>query len=151
VHFPNLPSIVVEWAALIPLTVYFSSFRNDYELAGEVSFRGRLSIGVVPKLWALEGVAELLSDGEIFFDTSSATGDPLKVYNVQWVSMFPCYNSAAAAAVATTAFNGKEYCPEISHDVTWLSGSEASTRTPEAIPGKQPRQWFKRRSQQRLL
>jgi len=41
VHFPNLPSIVVEWAALIPLTVYFSSFRNDYELAGEVSFRGR--------------------------------------------------------------------------------------------------------------
>jgi len=28
---------------------------------------------------------------------------------------------------------------------------EALTRTPEAIPGKQPRQWFKRRSQQRSL
>lgn len=110
---PSLPAIIAEWAALIPLTVYLSSLRSDFELAGEVSLRGRLSVGVVPKLWALGGIAKLLREGEVFFDMANSAGDPLKVYDVQWGSVFPCYNSAATAAVTACAFNGKEDSPEI--------------------------------------
>lgn len=52
--------------------------------------------------------------------------------------MFPCYNSVAVVAVATTAFNGKEYCPEISHDdiIKWIlkHRQELLKQFPESNP-----------------
>lgn len=104
VLLPDLPTILTEWAALVPLTVYLSSVRSDFELAGEVSLRGGLSVSIIPRLWALGGIVKLVKQKDVFFDTASAGGDPLKVYDVQWGSVFPCYNSAAALAVAETAF-----------------------------------------------
>ncbi|KAI1204977.1 uncharacterized protein F4807DRAFT_444586 [Annulohypoxylon truncatum] len=100
---PDLPSIVTEWVALIPLTVYLSNMRTVYDLAGEVSLRAKLSVSFVPKLWELGSIAKLLREREVFLDNSSSMGDPLRVYDVQWGSVFPCYNSAAAVSVAVNA------------------------------------------------
>lgn len=101
---PEIPKIVAEWAALVPLTVYLSNMRTAYDLAGEISLRAKLSVSMVPKLWELGSIAKLLRERETFLDTASSAGDPLRVYDVQWGSVFPCYNSAAAGSVAANAF-----------------------------------------------
>ncbi|KAL4964636.1 uncharacterized protein BDV14DRAFT_174465 [Aspergillus stella-maris] len=66
--------------------------------------------------WELGSVAKLLRERDIFLDTASATGDPLRVYDVQWGSVFPCYNSAAAASVAANAFGNGTATPEITQE-----------------------------------
>ncbi|CAI4214285.1 unnamed protein product [Parascedosporium putredinis] len=114
-QLPDVPRLIEEWAALIPLAFYLSSPRRDHDLAGEVALRGRLSVSAFPKLGALGGIAKMLRQAEVFFDTAGAAGDPLKVYDVQWGSVFPCYNNAAALAVEENAFPGtKTDKPDIS-------------------------------------
>ncbi|KAL4891364.1 hypothetical protein BDV59DRAFT_68321 [Aspergillus ambiguus] len=110
---PEIPDIVAEWASLVPLTVYLSNMRTAYDLAGEVSLRANLSLSIVPKLWELGSIAKLLRERETFLDTASAAGDPLRVYDVQWGSVFPCYNSAAAVSVAANAMHHADDTPEI--------------------------------------
>lgn len=77
-HLPDVPNIVNQWAALVPLTVYLSNMRSNYELAGEVSLRARLSVSMMPKLWELGSIAKLLREKELFLDSVSASGDPLR-------------------------------------------------------------------------
>ncbi|EAQ83106.1 hypothetical protein CHGG_10924 [Chaetomium globosum CBS 148.51] len=114
---PDIPDLVEEWSAIIPLAVYLSSPRSDFELAGEVTLRGHLSVSIIPKLWALGGIAKMLRQGDVFFDTASGAGDPLKVYDVQWGSVFPCYNSAAALALTDVVFGGqKKKGPDITQE-----------------------------------
>jgi len=124
IHLPqNIHPILVEWAALIPLTVYLANGRSDFELAAEVSLRGSLSVGVIPKLFALGGIAKILRQGEVFFDSANAAGETLKVFDVQHGCVFRCYNSGAAAAIAEAAFTGgAEGDPEIleEHLVAWI-------------------------------
>lgn len=113
-HLPDVPNIVNQWAALVPLTVYLSNMRSNYELAGEVSLRARLSVSVMPKLWELGSIAKLLREKELFLDSASASGDPLTVWDVQWGSIFPCYNSAATLGVIAAALAGRvQDSPEI--------------------------------------
>jgi hypothetical protein len=111
---PPIPTPIDQWAALIPLAVYLSNARSDFDLAGEVTLTGRLSVSVIPKLWALGGIVKMLKQADVFFDSASATGDLLKVYDVQWGSVFPCYNSAAALAVAEEVFSHGRTDPNIS-------------------------------------
>lgn len=134
-HFPqNIQPIIFEWAALIPLTVYLSSFRSDFELAGEVPLQGRLSVGVIPKLWALGGIAKILRQGEVFFDSANAAGETLKVFDVQHGSVFNCYNSAATAAVASAAFHGGGGGPAIKEDLLkWINNSKEDLERKFAI------------------
>ncbi|PLB36803.1 uncharacterized protein BDW47DRAFT_108088 [Aspergillus candidus] len=113
---PEIPEIVAEWASLVPLTVYLSNMRTAYDLAGEISLRARLSLSIVPKLWELGSIAKLLREREAFLDTASSAGDPLRVYDVQWGSVFPCYNSAAAVSVAARASRHAGNTPEISRE-----------------------------------
>ncbi|KKO96953.1 hypothetical protein THAR02_10941 [Trichoderma harzianum] len=118
----NVPKFIYEWAALIPLTVYLANGRSDYELAGEVSLRGRLSVSFIPKLWALGGLANLLRLGEAFFDSANNEGEVLKVFDVQHGSVFRCYNSAAASLVAKTAFGRHNVRSDISESdlIEWI-------------------------------
>lgn len=125
---PDIPGIVDEWACLVPLTIYLSNMRTDYDLAGEVSLRAKLSVSLIPKLWELGSIAKLLRERETFLDTASSMGDPLKVYDVQWGSVFPCYNSAAAASVAANATNFATAIPEITQEdlSKWILDHEAA-------------------------
>ncbi|CEL00671.1 hypothetical protein ASPCAL00269 [Aspergillus calidoustus] len=109
----NIPKIVFEWAALIPLVIYLANGRSNYELAGEVPLRGRLSMSFIPKLFALGGVANLLRLGEVFFDSANNEGESLTVYDVQHGNVFRCYNSAAASLVGVIACRGQHRRPRI--------------------------------------
>lgn len=113
----NIPKIILEWAALVPLTVYLASNRSNYELAAEVSLRGRLSVSLIPKLWALGGLANLLQHREVFFDSANAEGETLKVFDVQNGRVFRCYNSPAASLVADAASEVKPLPPILEPDL----------------------------------
>ncbi|KAL0636507.1 hypothetical protein Q9L58_004557 [Maublancomyces gigas] len=94
-----LPHLVVEWVGLISLSIYLCTYDQDSKCAGEVSLKGNLSVGLFPKLWALDSCRQLLINKEAFFDDAGSAGSPMVVYDVQWGSVFRCYNSTATAAV----------------------------------------------------
>jgi len=47
---PDIPTIITEWAVVIPLVCHSASYKRDYELVGQLSLSGCLSIGIFPKL-----------------------------------------------------------------------------------------------------
>jgi hypothetical protein len=71
---PPLPTIVAEWAALIPLIVHLASAQDDHRMIGEAALRGTLSTGMFPKLGHLNGIARLLHNGPDFLDCASSKG-----------------------------------------------------------------------------
>ncbi|KAH7308432.1 hypothetical protein B0I35DRAFT_441934 [Stachybotrys elegans] len=98
---PPLPTIVAEWAALLPLVCHLASQRDDYITTGDVALMGRLSVGIFPKLGTLSGIARLLRRGTKFLDYASTKGDSSRtVWDVNWGSVFPCANGAAIAAIS---------------------------------------------------
>ncbi|KAF8849855.1 hypothetical protein BDZ45DRAFT_541360, partial [Acephala macrosclerotiorum] len=105
-----LPTIVAEWAGLIPLACHLASHQYGHQLAGELAITGRLSIGLFPKLGVLDSVARLINDGTEFFDRASTLGNVgNEVWDVVWGSTFPCANGAASAIIAAYALsNSKE-------------------------------------------
>lgn len=50
VSFPDLPMIVSEWAALLPLVIYLASYQDDFITTGDISLLGRLPVGLFPSL-----------------------------------------------------------------------------------------------------
>lgn len=93
---PHLPTIISEWAGVIPLVCHLAGYRHDYELVGQVSLTKRISIGLFPKLGCLHGVAQLLKGGPEFLDAVSSKGRSIsRVWDVRWGSGFPCANGAA--------------------------------------------------------
>jgi hypothetical protein len=95
-QFPPLPSIVAEWAALIPLIVHLASFQDGHRMVGEVTLNRRLSTGLFPRLGHLNGIAKLLRGGPDFLDRVCSTGSLSSiVWDVSWGSIFPCANGAA--------------------------------------------------------
>ncbi|EAW17358.1 uncharacterized protein NFIA_072720 [Aspergillus fischeri NRRL 181] len=97
---PPIPTIVSEWAALVPLACHLASQRVDYITTGEVALLGRLSLGLFPKLGTLSGLARLMKRGTEYLDYASTTGGTSRtVWDVKWGSVFPCANGAASAAI----------------------------------------------------
>jgi hypothetical protein len=95
-QLPPLPSIVTEWAALVPLIVHLASFQDDYRMIGEVALNCRLSTGLFPRLGHLNCIARLLRGGPDFLDRISSTGKLSSVvWDVSWGSIFPCANGEA--------------------------------------------------------
>ena len=95
-HLPLLPTIAVEWAALIPLVVHLASFQDDYHMIGELTLRCRLIPGLFPKLGQLQSISKLLCGGSAFLDrVSSKSTHGSTVWDVSWGSVFPCANGAA--------------------------------------------------------
>ena len=101
---PPLPTIVAEWAALIPLIVHLASAQDDHRMVGEAALRGTLSTGMFPKLGHLNGIARLLHNGPDFLDYASSKGAlSSTIWDVSWGSVFPCANGAARAMFTTHA------------------------------------------------
>lgn len=65
------PSIVFEWAGLIPLVIYLASYKSSHTLVGKTSLTGRLCIGLFPKLGVLGNVSSLLKEGSDYLDRAS--------------------------------------------------------------------------------
>jgi len=65
---PQLPNIVSEWAAIIPLICHLASFRTDYETAGRVSLLGRLTVSMFPRLGDLASLSRLCKNGPEYLD-----------------------------------------------------------------------------------
>lgn len=110
---PYFPTVISEWAGLIPLVLHLTSRRLEYQLAGEAALCQGLSIGLFPKLGALQGIAKLLK-GAAFLDRASAMSETVcTVWDVSWGSVFPCANGAAADIVTKYAIERSEAVVEL--------------------------------------
>ena len=97
----NIPSILAEWAALIPLLCHLTGRHHDHEFIGEAALAGCIRINLFPRLGVLQGIAQLLEEGPDFSDRASSTGGRrVDVWDVNWGGVFPCANGAASAMVA---------------------------------------------------
>lgn len=97
---PDIPTIITEWTAVIPLVCHLASYKRDYELVGQLSLSGRLSVGMFPKLGVLAGLSRLLERGPEFIDQASSKGPPSwRVWDICWGSIFPCANGGASAMI----------------------------------------------------
>ncbi|KAI6090315.1 hypothetical protein F4821DRAFT_229046 [Hypoxylon rubiginosum] len=98
---PPLPNILAEWAAILPLVCNLASQRDDYITTGDIALRGRLSVGIFPRLGTFSGLARLLRRGTKYLDHASSKGGSSRiVWDVKWGSIFPCANGAAFTAIS---------------------------------------------------
>lgn len=94
---PGIPTLIGEWASLMPLVCHLASQRSDYQIVGEIALRGRLHLSLFPRLGVLEGISRFLSNDSDFLDeASSKGGQGDTVYDVNWGSIFPCANGEAS-------------------------------------------------------
>lgn len=101
IPFPLLPTIISEWAAIIPLVCHLASQRDDYITTGDVALMGRLSVGLFPRLGTLSGLSRLLDRGTEYLDHASTKGGFSRtVRDVKWGSVFPCANGAACNTIS---------------------------------------------------
>ncbi|KAI0157995.1 hypothetical protein GGR52DRAFT_564752 [Hypoxylon sp. FL1284] len=100
-YCPPLPNIVAEWAAILPLICHLTGRRDDYITTGDVALRGRLSVGIFPRLGTLSGLARLLDGATKYLDYASTRGGSSRtVWDVKWGSVFPCANGASSAVIS---------------------------------------------------
>ncbi|VUC22965.1 unnamed protein product [Clonostachys rosea] len=93
---PSLPPIIAEWAAILPLICHLANQRDDYITTGDVALKGKLSVGLFPRLGTLSGLSRLLERGTEYLDYASTKGGSSRtVWDVKWGSVFPCANGAA--------------------------------------------------------
>jgi hypothetical protein len=116
---PPLPTILAEWAALIPLIVHLASSQSDYDMVGEAALEGRITTGLLPKLGHLDGIARLLSGGPSFLERASTRGClDSTAWDVSWGSIFPCANGAAREILTDCALRK---VPRVLQVEVWLA------------------------------
>jgi hypothetical protein len=101
---PPLPTIIAEWAALIPLIMHLASSQSEYHMIGQAALEGRIATGLFPKLGHLDGIAKFLNGGSNFLErASNRSGLNSIVWDISWGSVFPCANGAAREIVTDYA------------------------------------------------
>ena len=127
----KLPSILAEWAAMIPLLCHITNGHHDHDFIGQAALRGRIHISLFPRLGVLRGIAQLLEEGSEFLDRASSIGGRRSdVWDVNWGSVFPCANGAASALVAASALRGAQQTIRIPERILPISslGDTSSIR-----------------------
>ncbi|GAW19054.1 hypothetical protein ANO14919_085380 [Xylariales sp. No.14919] len=131
-HLP-LPSIVAEWAAIIPLVCHLATQRDDYITIGDIALLGRLSVGIFPRLGTLSGLARLMERGTKYLDHASARGGSSRtVWDVKWGSVFPCANGAVCSAISKYLQNRARVPPQRMPEI--LSPKPQSTACQKPTP-----------------
>lgn len=104
VTLPRIPTIFMEWAALIPLISHLANYGEDHQMVGELALSGHLKVALFPKLGYLDGIWRLLQDGADFLDRAN-TKDEAKyiVWDVNWGSVFTRANGAAISILTKYA------------------------------------------------
>ncbi|KAI1646008.1 uncharacterized protein F4817DRAFT_154788 [Daldinia loculata] len=100
ISLPYLPTIVTEWAALIPLAIHLASYQDDYITTGNISLLGRLPASLFPALGTFSNIARFLERDPEYLDYASTKGGlGQKAWDVNWGSTFPVANGAASASI----------------------------------------------------
>jgi hypothetical protein len=144
---PPLPTIIAEWAALIPLIIHLASSQSEYHMIGQAALEGRIATGLFPKLGHLDGIARFLSCGSNFLEcASNRSGLDSIVWDVSWGSIFPCANGAAREIVTDYALRNvcqvvkvedwikEAKTPKESHLTTATTGFAEEKYTSAATP-----------------
>ncbi|CAI4214287.1 unnamed protein product [Parascedosporium putredinis] len=123
----TIPKVLVICAYIIPITVYAYSMRTAYDVATLVSLRAKVCPSINLRAWDFMGIAQLLGERESFMDNASDANSTLRVYDVQWGSVFPCYNSGVASCVKENAFRQAKVPLTISEDNLneWILANKA--------------------------
>jgi len=101
---PNIPNIISEWAAVIPLVCHLTSYHRDHQLTDRTALLSRLQVGVFSKLGLLNGIAKLLGSGPDFLDQASTKGRLSRtVWEINWNTVFPCANGVGSTTIANCA------------------------------------------------
>ncbi|KAI2614093.1 uncharacterized protein GGS25DRAFT_470309 [Hypoxylon fragiforme] len=91
-------SIIFEWASLLPLAIYLARSRLPHQLVGQAALTGIIGVGLFPRLGVLGTIADFLQQDQEFLDRASSVSQMRRtVWDVNWGSIFPCANGAAAA------------------------------------------------------
>ncbi|KAK8069017.1 hypothetical protein PG994_005633 [Apiospora phragmitis] len=92
---PPIPVIVSEWASLLPLIFHLTDGYSAHHIVGDVSLRGKLRLGILPRLGILRNLARLLEFHFEFLDLATTGAISQTVYDANWGSVFPAANGAA--------------------------------------------------------
>lgn len=68
VSISNIPPIITEWSALIPLASHLASQDQEHRLVGELALAGHLKVGLFPRLGELLDMSKLLRGVPDYFD-----------------------------------------------------------------------------------
>ncbi|OTB04461.1 hypothetical protein M426DRAFT_73446 [Hypoxylon sp. CI-4A] len=126
ISLPYLPTIVTEWAALIPLVTHLASYQDDYITAGNISLLGRLPASLFPALGTFSNIVRFLEQGPGYLDYASTKGGlGQKAWDVNWGSTFPVANGAASASIIS--FLMKKQRPAVTKIYASTAPSNSST------------------------
>lgn len=113
-RLPALPSIVSEWAGLLPLVIHLANYRHEHRTVGHIALQGQCHVSLFPKLGVLRGLARLIESGPEFVDSASIRGaSSKKVWDVQWGSVFPCANGAASEIITQYVLTRRKNDPAV--------------------------------------
>ncbi|OTA66079.1 hypothetical protein K449DRAFT_420732 [Hypoxylon sp. EC38] len=128
---PYLPTIVTEWAALIPLIIHLASYQDDYITTGNISLLGRIPTSLFPALGTFSNIARFLEEGPGYLDYASTKGGlGQKAWDVNWGSTFPVANGAASASIIS--FLLKKRRPAIMNIHAWIPKSNLSATSSQS-------------------
>ncbi|KAI4157187.1 MAG: hypothetical protein LQ342_008479 [Letrouitia transgressa] len=106
----SVPTILAEWAALVPLICHLADYDEDSQIVGELALTGHLGVEVFPKLGLLNGIRKLLEGGADFLDRANVVGSTSsKIWDINWGSSFPCANGVATAMVTEYALDQRRH------------------------------------------
>ncbi|KAK8044579.1 hypothetical protein PG993_004603 [Apiospora rasikravindrae] len=90
-----------EWASLLPLVFHLTDSYSAHHIVGDVSLRGKLRLGILPRLGILRNLARLLEYPFEFLDLATTGAVSQTVYDVNWGSVFPAANGAACSRLTS--------------------------------------------------
>lgn len=89
ISISNIPAIITEWSALVPLASHLASPDEEHRLVGELALAGHLKVSLFPRFGYLHAISRLLQGVPDFFDRANAKSESsYKVWDVNWGSGF---------------------------------------------------------------
>ncbi|KAI4184403.1 MAG: hypothetical protein L6R41_004755 [Letrouitia leprolyta] len=106
ISIPNIPPIITEWSALVPLASHLANHDDEHRLVGELALAGHLKVGLFPRLGYLHAISRLLEGVSDFCDRVNAkSASSYKIWDVNWGSVFTRANGAAASIITDWALS----------------------------------------------
>jgi hypothetical protein len=105
----SAPQIIFEWAALIPLVIYLSTYRHSYKLVGKTALGCSLGVTLFPKLGILSSIADLLEQGSEYLDRACSVSELRKeIWDANFGGQFPCANGAVSEMITSTVIRDEK-------------------------------------------
>lgn len=75
ISISNIPPIITEWSALVPLASHLANYDDEHRLVGELALAGHLKVGLFPRLGYLYPISRLLEGVPDFCDRVNAKSE----------------------------------------------------------------------------